>query len=670
MTPASFASALEPPDRRARREARGELQVVGRARARGRRRAGARGRARPAAWPRLSVSVAPVAKSTAASPATDRAREAVALRSALDAQRRRALVADLEDVQEHVVARRPRRARPRSASPRAPPRGGSRATAAVMSLAPEGQPHLLEIGIGGQRAALGRIERPVLARAPGPAALVARRPELEARSAADHHLALDAAGAGARAAGPAVLERDERARRRTSVPPWPMLAPAARLRPSARSTPCSSQTLRYDGVRAAHAVEHEQHVGSRQPEQLAHEALELARLVGARAVAARVVVAARAPDSKASMRPRSQRSRVRRQSSRLRTEFQKRDESMRWPPSLAAGHWFSPQKKRLARLVHEHRVVGDGAPVVVQVVRALGVGVVGARVDGQVALVVDREVVRVEVVVLGEVRARRRTAIQVESGPQPSRSTRWPTPREEPLARQLGLGGRARDRAARPLSSRHRNSSTGMLHFAGSQPLSLQEPGRVGVLEAMHRVAEDHVVERRRGAGTRCRRRAPSSRRAGPCRDRSGPCCGRRRSGGPGRRRVVVRRSSAMQGQRRPGDAHVVHRLVVRRRRGSRARSSRGCCRGPGRACSRSGAARLLHRRVPFDRGQGEARRGRARAAVWLWYEAWAGSAQRLEGEHLLPRRATQLARHPVLERGVEAGEAVEPVEGQAPRRM
>ena len=46
------------------------------------------------------------------------------------------------------------------------------------------------------------------------------------------------------------------------------------------------------------------------------------------------------------MRPRSQRSRVRRQSSRLRTEFQKRDESMRWPPSFAAGQRFSPQKKR------------------------------------------------------------------------------------------------------------------------------------------------------------------------------------------------------------------------------------------------------------------------------------------------------------------------------------
>jgi hypothetical protein len=36
---------------------------------------------------------------------------------------------------------------------------------------------------------------------------------------------------------------------------------------------------------------------------------------------------------------------VRRQSSRLRTLFQKRDESMRWPPSLAAGQRFSPQKK-------------------------------------------------------------------------------------------------------------------------------------------------------------------------------------------------------------------------------------------------------------------------------------------------------------------------------------
>jgi hypothetical protein len=33
------------------------------------------------------------------------------------------------------------------------------------------------------------------------------------------------------------------------------------------------------------------------------------------------------------------------QSFRLRTEFQNREESMRWPPSLAAVHLFSPQKK-------------------------------------------------------------------------------------------------------------------------------------------------------------------------------------------------------------------------------------------------------------------------------------------------------------------------------------
>jgi hypothetical protein len=36
---------------------------------------------------------------------------------------------------------------------------------------------------------------------------------------------------------------------------------------------------------------------------------------------------------------------VRRKSSRLLTLFQKRDESMRWPPSLAAGQRFSLQKK-------------------------------------------------------------------------------------------------------------------------------------------------------------------------------------------------------------------------------------------------------------------------------------------------------------------------------------
>ena len=70
-----------------------------------------------------------------------------------------------------------------------------------------------------------------------------------------------------------------------------------------------------------------------------------------------------------------------------------------------------------------------------------------------------------------------------------------------------------------------------------------------------------------------------------------------------------------------------------------------------------------LHRRMALDRGQREhGERQLARRVVVV--RGLRGVRERLEGQHPL-RAGHELGRHPVLERGVEAGVAVEPVEGQ-----
>ena len=335
---------------------------------------------------------------------------------------------------------------------------------------------------------------------------------------------------------------------------------------------------------------------------------------------------------------------------RLRTEFQKRDESMRCPPSLAAGHLFSPQKKRLARLVHEHRVVGDGAPVVVQVVRALGVRVVGAGVEGEVALVVDRELVRVEVVVLGEVG----TAGELDPGRRPV-----PSRRAAPRGRRPGTAARAAaprrvvvaGSRGTTVSSRHRNSSTGMRQRRGQPAALLEQPGRERVLEAMHGVAEHHAVD---GVEVRelvvvvARRRAVGQDLVEVGRAHVAEHAVAARG-------IVARRGAAQlghQGQRRPGDPHVVHRLVVAALRVHELRRLQDVVESARRLRAQRRRPRL-DRGVSLDRGQREhGQRELAHGVVVV--RGLAGIGQRLQGQHAL-RAVHQLAGHAVLERGVEA---------------
>src|SRR5258705_1234144 len=76
------------------------------------------------------------------------------------------------------------------------------------------------------------------------------------------------------------------------------------------------------------------------------------------------------------------------------------------PAGVGSGLKIFGPEGFFSRLINQHRVVSDGAAVVVQVVRAFSVGVVGATFGSQIALVVDGEMILIKVVVLGEVRTR------------------------------------------------------------------------------------------------------------------------------------------------------------------------------------------------------------------------------------------------------------------------
>ena len=76
---------------------------------------------------------------------------------------------------------------------------------------------------------------------------------------------------------------------------------------------------------------------------------------------------------------------------------------MRCPPSLAAGRRFCGPEELFRRIVNQYGIVSDRAPVVVEIVRALAVGVVSPTVNGQIATVIDRDLVLIEVLMFGEV---------------------------------------------------------------------------------------------------------------------------------------------------------------------------------------------------------------------------------------------------------------------------
>ena len=61
-------------------------------------------------------------------------------------------------------------------------------------------------------------------------------------------------------------------------------------------------------------------------------------------------------------------------------------------------------KKTFRRIVNQYGIVSDCAPVIVEIVRALAVGVVSPTVNCQIAAVIDRDLVLVEMLMFGQVR--------------------------------------------------------------------------------------------------------------------------------------------------------------------------------------------------------------------------------------------------------------------------
>ena len=247
------------------------------------------------------------------------------------------------------------------------------------------------------------------------------------------------------------------------------------------------------GVGGADAVIDHQHVLGGRVHELAREALHLGGVIRPRDVAPRVVEGAGHVDGR--LHPRDV------------------PQVARAAEVLAAAHGVPVARRvhalaavvgrrqqvlapeeRLAGLVDEHRVVGHGAAVVVEVVRALGVGVVHPAVDGEVALVVDDEVPLIEVVVLGEIRAR------VELDP---RRVRPPAvahhevadAAEELRPGQLGVGGGGgvARRHARVAPQELEHGDRPLLRHPAALPL---DPRREGILEAVDGVAEHGVVQR------------------------------------------------------------------------------------------------------------------------------------------------------------------------------
>ena len=246
------------------------------------------------------------------------------------------------------------------------------------------------------------------------------------------------------------------------------------------------------GVGGADAVVDDEHAVARRVDELSREALHLRRVIGAGDVAPRVVEFARhvhrglhppqVPEVARTLEVLAAADGVpvARGVHALAAVVRRRQEVL------------APEE-RLARLVDEHRVVGDGAPVVVEVVRALRVRVVHPAVDGQIALVVDDEVALVEVVMLGEVRSR----VELDPGrvrPPAVAHHEVADAAEELRPRQLGVGGRPRvPRRDGGVAPQELEDGNGPLL---GQPAALAlDPGRERVLEAVDGVAEHDVVQ-------------------------------------------------------------------------------------------------------------------------------------------------------------------------------
>src|SRR5882762_11033571 len=135
-----------------------------------------------------------------------------------------------------------------------------------------------------------------------------------------------------------------------------------------------------------------------------------------------------------------------------------------------------------------------GAAVIVQVVWALCVRIVRTAVDRKISSVVDRDLILIEVLVLGEVRS----TIELD----PGRIRTPPIPHHEmpdagkiTLARQLIFAGQSWI-ARRHLRIVPHKLQHGQHPLLDRKSVVAQKPGAVGVLEAIYHIAQQSRVAR------------------------------------------------------------------------------------------------------------------------------------------------------------------------------
>ena len=145
----------------------------------------------------------------------------------------------------------------------------------------------------------------------------------------------------------------------------------------------------------------------------------------------------------------------------------------------------------LRRIVDQHGIVRHGAAIVIQIMRTLGLGVVGAAVDCEITVVVNGELVLVEMLMLGEIR----TAIELDPG-----GVRLPAiphhkladTGEIPLPRQLAFT-RQRRIARHNLRIIPQKFQDRQHPLLGRETALPQKPRTVRILESVYGIAQTRL---------------------------------------------------------------------------------------------------------------------------------------------------------------------------------
>src|SRR6266508_753707 len=241
-----------------------------------------------------------------------------------------------------------------------------------------------------------------------------------------------------------------------------------------------------------HAIKNHEHVILSCVSYFTSEVLHLGRVVGARGVTARVVICARLIVGRLHMSGIPEVTRALEIFAAADSvPIARRVHAL--PPVVSSGPEVLGPEEFFPRLIHQHRVVSDSAPVVVQVVRTLSVSVVGATFGGEITFVVNQEMVLIKVVVLSEVWTR------IELNPGRIGSEAVAHYEVSNSAKEVVAGNLCIvcvSRIARgtcrvvPQKLSDRNSTI----FARGPTALSQQPCRKGIFETINGIAEADVV--------------------------------------------------------------------------------------------------------------------------------------------------------------------------------